>query len=398
MHDLTSPSKRQRLNPESPTSHLSNPSAEDVANQALNNQTIVASVLYVPGAQFPPLGRYLHRLIEVRIPSKYLYAKNKEIINRSIWGSNNQYTDDSDVIVCLQHSGKYILRNITPDPRGSQDVNSNSGLSVILRVSPALAAGYSGSESNGVRSRSWKSKYHRYTISVVSVEHTDHVNTPSAHMHKSLANQANNSVLASPSLRSSKQEPRQLKMVIVDRGFGMYGPGRVVSKQQRRSAPVDVTLRFSHNHTMWLAYGLTAILDRGLDESTWTATRLRYQALELESVSQNQRMRITIHDQSVVREHIHPIVPSISAMLFSPPPAKQEPAFDRYDVHLVDANSDARKPRKSTPLVTNVDWDDFQWSSESLSIKGTVYPIDVYRWTPIDFASYQDPNVIPSTQ
>jgi hypothetical protein len=76
------------------------------------------SHLYRPGAVLPDLRPFLHQIVEIKIPVKYLSTRNKEvhclprliayemtfghwqIRTRQIWGTD-VYTDDSDVVAGL---------------------------------------------------------------------------------------------------------------------------------------------------------------------------------------------------------------------------------------------------------------------------------------------------------
>lgn len=55
------------------------------------------SIAYVPGGMMPKLQRYLGKIIEVRIPAKYLTVKNREVSSKQLWGTD-VYTDDSDAV------------------------------------------------------------------------------------------------------------------------------------------------------------------------------------------------------------------------------------------------------------------------------------------------------------
>lgn len=70
------------------------------------------------------------------------------------------YTDDSDIVAMLQHTGVRILRSVPP---------SAVGLSVICRILPALPY-YSSTESGGLVSRDWTQPYPRCTLQLVRVE------------------------------------------------------------------------------------------------------------------------------------------------------------------------------------------------------------------------------------
>jgi hypothetical protein len=73
-----------------------------------------------------------------------------------VWGSA-VYTDDSDVVAILMHSGALSVRALPPADA------CFGGISAVLRVSPGKAGGdedcYESTTQYGYRSREWPSKY-----------------------------------------------------------------------------------------------------------------------------------------------------------------------------------------------------------------------------------------------
>ena len=141
------------------------------------------------------ISKYINYTIDIKIPSYSLY-NNENVLNRSLWGTDI-YTDDSDIIAILFHSG--ILHS--NDPFGNNnpvvstiknfnfntDVNSNSNsndnqrisdeLIVRLRILPTLNK-YIGKFRNNYNSRSWINSTHDgVSISIDSIYWSRNSNT-----------------------------------------------------------------------------------------------------------------------------------------------------------------------------------------------------------------------------
>lgn len=83
-------------------------------------------------------------------------------MNRQVWGSHvtNEYTDDSDAVALLHHSGHVALT--TTPPTGH--------VIALFDIAPGLP-NYSSSERANFRSKSWGK--HRVTLKVKSVNVAD---------------------------------------------------------------------------------------------------------------------------------------------------------------------------------------------------------------------------------
>lgn len=130
---------------------------------------------YIPC--IPPLPNdYINHLLEVKIPYKHvkLFKEQLEIglipESRSVWGGvSGVYTDDSDVLLALAHSGLFDntldlsdwnhgwkpTDVIVPLNAVKDDMGIYGDLSVTLLLLPGLS-NYSGFYANRFNSRSWK--------------------------------------------------------------------------------------------------------------------------------------------------------------------------------------------------------------------------------------------------
>ncbi|KAI8058419.1 histone deacetylation protein Rxt3-domain-containing protein [Syncephalis plumigaleata] len=118
---------------------------------------------YEPSKLLPPLIGKEQGIVVVRIPSTWLTFTNPAVKQRRIWGTDI-YTDDSDVVAALIHTGKYTP--LSPHPllqqdkiretrRGiMEDKAPNYDLEVTLRVVSRLQR-YTGTVRHYIRSRDW---------------------------------------------------------------------------------------------------------------------------------------------------------------------------------------------------------------------------------------------------
>ena len=141
----------------SPASHLPSPAsrflrvvmkrgaldAADGAGRRRRAPTLRAGRPRVAPCVVPALKKKMNSLVEVLLPSKYLSGEGKPVKLNQLWGTD-VYSDDSDLVAVLVHTGHLKLKSSTP----------KTTLLVSLRVCPPPDA-FVGSERNGIRSREW---------------------------------------------------------------------------------------------------------------------------------------------------------------------------------------------------------------------------------------------------
>ncbi|ORZ39045.1 histone deacetylation protein Rxt3-domain-containing protein [Catenaria anguillulae PL171] len=125
---------------------------------------------YWPHSTLPNLHDSINATLTVLIPLSFVSWSNPAVRKAAIWGST-VYSDDSDIVAMLIHSGHIKLSDplsaatpskVSPegdrmDVDGEPTFKSGKGhLAVTLRVYPRLAH-YPSIYSNGVRSRCWDS-------------------------------------------------------------------------------------------------------------------------------------------------------------------------------------------------------------------------------------------------
>ncbi|CAG8446488.1 14521_t:CDS:2 [Ambispora leptoticha] len=144
------------------------PSIESFANDdSLNMQGIeerrLGYVVYNPKEILPPLEFMENGLLEVWIPSQHLTWDNTKVRKRWLWGTD-VYTDDSDVVAVLIHTGHFM-----PKPQKPQWSPNfpDYDLGVTIRVLPKLIQ-YTSCSRNRIKSRSW-GNHHGVSFKIESV-------------------------------------------------------------------------------------------------------------------------------------------------------------------------------------------------------------------------------------
>lgn len=213
-------------------------------------------IVYSPCVVPPELKSRVNSLVEVLLPPKYLVADHKQVKLRQLWGTDT-YTDDSDLVAVLVHTGHVKLKASAP----------KMPLLISLRVCPTTST-YAGSDRNGVSSRDWSGAPHAGVSYKVErcLQHTGEV--PPPEMSGLL-----------PSL-TTRQIPGSLVQV-------PPGPGKSFA-----IPPAACLVVFSLSSEPWLKYSLALVADQGTDKDRWTSTRLRRDALYLESATDRYELSL----------------------------------------------------------------------------------------------------------
>ncbi|GAB5585835.1 hypothetical protein Unana1_00735 [Umbelopsis nana] len=145
--------------------------------------------VYEPGVQLPILEGQENATLEMRIPSWWLTYDNKMVKKRALWGTDI-YTDDTDIVSMILHSGKYEASYQEPQVKLNNDVLlAMSGtaavieprrvdidqnipdhdVSVTLRVLPKLLR-YAGTIRHHLKSREWGGNHDGMSLYVEKVD------------------------------------------------------------------------------------------------------------------------------------------------------------------------------------------------------------------------------------
>lgn len=122
-------------------------------------QKRLGAVVYIPDCDIfdNSLEGRENCLIQVRIGNKYLSTEHEAVKKRKVWGTE-VYTDDSDIVAVLFHSGKLK----------EEDIKDRDCVAT-LRVCPRLHR-YGGSLQNGINSRSWLVPHDGVSVMVDSID------------------------------------------------------------------------------------------------------------------------------------------------------------------------------------------------------------------------------------
>ena len=408
------PSSSSSTLPSIDTAAPTNPSAS-LSSPSFNSDEPAASVVYIPGAVLPTLTKYVGRLLEVRIACRYLSVRSKEVLTRQLWGgADGHYTDDSDAVCLLIHSGLQVVRANPP-----ADVSGNGGVVLTVRVGEVREQ-YGGVERNGLRSRSWVSRYHRLSLQVVGCAATDNINatrskaspaattatTPAA-ADSAAASAAPGAAAASSTVaaaKKDKKELRALKMLVVDKPSGAAGAagGYARVKATKRKYIPECSLSFGDDESVWLHYSLWAVSDRAVDDSSWCSARIRSELLRLEG----RDGRFEVRREARKGEKKGSVAAAAAAASSSAQLATSLPFtsilalkpatadFDTYSWTAVRKEAVAAAPAavaggggrrngavaSGVDVVSGLDWSELEWSPDGVRVRGREYKIDRVRW------------------
>ncbi|POG81247.1 hypothetical protein GLOIN_2v1470889 [Rhizophagus irregularis DAOM 181602=DAOM 197198] len=136
---------------------------DETLNMEGREERHLGHVIYNPKEILPPLEFHENGLLEIWIESKYLTWFNEKVRKHFLWGTD-VYSDDSDVVAVLIHTGHY-----TPPPSISEWTPNypNHDLCVTIRVLPKLVQ-YTSTVREGYKSRSW-GNHHGVSYKIESV-------------------------------------------------------------------------------------------------------------------------------------------------------------------------------------------------------------------------------------
>ena len=221
-------------------------------------------IVYSPCVTPPELASKVNSLVEVLLPAKHLTSDSKQVRLRQLWGTD-VYTDDSDLVAVLVHTGHVKLKATPP----------KTPLLVSLRICPTQAT-YTSSEREGLRSREWTGKHGGVSYKVERcLQHTAGTLPPPELSHL-LPN------------TQTRQIPGSLVQIAP-------GPG-----QSFAVPPAACLVVFSLSNEPWLKYSLALVADQGTDCARWTSTRMRRDAMYLESST--RRFELTLQQPAAAAD------------------------------------------------------------------------------------------------
>jgi len=290
--------------------------------------------VYQPNVVIPDLAKKMNSLIEVLLPAKYLTGETKPVKVKQIWGTD-VYSDDSDLVAVLVHTGHVKLKG------------AKHTLLVSLRVCPTQAT-YTGSERNGLKSRSWSGPHPGVSFKVERcLQHTAaELPPPELSMLRPGA--------------ATRQIPGSLCPLAP-------GPGQSFGVPAQACVVV-----FNMSNDPCLKYSIALMADQGTEPDRWTSTRMRREVLYLESRHRRFELAQTSSggDGEFARYTFSEVV---------------EPhALDRRAMITSGVPLPARHVKR---LHENVDWEEFVWGPCFLRLRGDEYPLVRALFMPHTMAS-----------
>ncbi|MCO5608754.1 hypothetical protein L7F22_062970 [Adiantum nelumboides] len=222
------------------------------------------AIIYRPGEYMPELTKFWKECeaskngkglssgqgptIEIRIPSKLVTTLNHQVKGSQLWGTD-VYTDDSDLVAVLMHTGYYR-------PTASQPPCSVHELRATVRVLPPQDS-YISTLRNNIRSRAWGAA----SGCSFSVEQCRIFKVGGGHID------------LEPCLTKISAVAPTLAPAAMERTMTTRAASLNAYRQQRFVQ--EVTIQYNLCNEPWMKYSMSIVADRGLKKSQFTSARLR---------------------------------------------------------------------------------------------------------------------------
>lgn len=186
--------------------------------------------------------------IEIRIPAKLVTTSNHQVRGSQLWGTD-VYTDDSDLVAVLMHTGYYR-------PTASQPPFSVQELRATVHVLPPQES-YTSTLRNNIRSRAWGAA----SGCSYSVDHCRILKVSGGHID------------LEPCLTRISAVAPTLAPAAMERTMTTRAASSNAYRQQRFVQ--EVTIQYNLCNEPWMKYSMSIVADRGLKKSQYTSARLR---------------------------------------------------------------------------------------------------------------------------
>ncbi|XP_021889867.1 zinc finger CCCH domain-containing protein 13, partial [Carica papaya] len=186
--------------------------------------------------------------LEIRIPAEHVTATNRQVKGAQLWGTDI-YTDDSDLVAVLMHTG-YCRPTGSPPPPAIQELHST------IRVLPPQDC-YPSKLRNNVRSRAWGAgigcSYRVERCCIVK--------------------RGGGTIDLEPCLVHSSTVEPTLAPVAVERTMTTRAAASNALRQQRFVR--EVTIQYNLCNEPWIKYSISIVADKGLKKPLYTSARLK---------------------------------------------------------------------------------------------------------------------------
>ncbi|KAJ0266118.1 hypothetical protein HA466_0001680 [Hirschfeldia incana] len=195
--------------------------------------------------------------LEVRIPAEHVTATNPRVRGGQLWGTDI-YTDDSDLVAVLMHTG-YCRPTPSPPPPALQELRAT------IRVLSSQDY-YTSKLRNNVRSRSWGAGI-----------------GCSYRVERCYILKKGGGTIELEPTHSSTMEPT-LAPIAFEKSMTTRAAASNAMRQQRRVQ--EVTIQYNLCNEPWIKYSISVVADKGLKKPLFTSARLKKgEVLYLESRS-----------------------------------------------------------------------------------------------------------------
>jgi len=294
--------------------------------------------MYQPCAALPALASKVNSLVEVLLPAKFLTSDLKSVKLCRLWGTD-VYTDDSDLVAVLVHTGHVKLKQAAP----------KLPLLVSLRVCPPQQS-YTGTERNGLKSRSWTKEHCSVSYKIERcLQHTA------------------GSVLAPELSLLRPGTSRQIPGSIYPQ---LAGPGQSFVVPPSASSVV-----FNLSNEPCYKYSLSLIADQGTQPDRWTSGRLRREVFYLES--HHRRFELALTGQRKGTDGYEYDMYNFSQVM-------RPHEMDRREMEAAGVPLPAEHVKV---MHADVDWEEFVWGPCFLRCRGVEYPLVSTLFMPHTVAS-----------
>lgn len=186
--------------------------------------------------------------LEIRIPAEHITTTNRQVRGSQLWGTDI-YTDDSDLVAVLMHTG-YYRPTATPPPPAIHELRAT------IRVLPPQDS-YTSTLRNSVRSRAWGAA----SGCSYQVERCR------------IMKKGGGSIELEPCLMRNATVAPTLAPATMERTMTTRAAASSAYRQQRFVR--EVTIQYNLCNEPWMKYSLSIVADRGLKKSQYTSARLK---------------------------------------------------------------------------------------------------------------------------
>ncbi|KAJ4967177.1 hypothetical protein NE237_019026 [Protea cynaroides] len=303
--------------------------------------------------------------LEIRVPAEYVIATNRQVRGGQLWGTDI-YTDDSDLVAVLMHTG-YCRPTASPPPPAIQELRAT------IRVLPPQDC-YTSTLRNNVRSRAWGAAIGcSYRVERCCI-----------------VKKGGGTIDLEPCLTHTSAVEPTLAPVAVERTMTTRAAASNALRQQRFVR--EVTIQYNLCNEPWIKYSISIVADKGLKKPLYTSARLKKgEVLYLET--HMNRYELCFNGEKMINVMISQASDAMSEKLHNHNSHAQngERTVDR-ETMVVDVFrwSRCKKPfpqkvmramgiplplEHLEVLEENLEWEDVQWSQTGVWIAGKEYPL-----------------------